>query len=865
MLVAGRELGWGLPATSREIAGWRARAQEIPDEALRKDALGSIACKRDHAEGSAFFWTLPSHRNLDLLRLLVAYQTIWDFLDDVSERDTDAENARQLHLALVEALDPGAPVSDYYRYCRWKDDGGYLRALVETCQVGCSKLPSYPLVRPYVLAGVEMCSIQSLNHDPDPQQRDLKLRAWAQRNAPDDETDVAWHELAAAASGFTPHPLLALAAESSCEESEIVATAAAYFPWLSLAITMLDSYADQLEDALSGRHSYVSHYEGRDTAVRRLCEIVSRSAREIQSLRANSRHTIVLACMVAMYLSRDSANAPNLRRDTRAIAASGGALTRLLLPIVRAWRRTYLDRIAHSSRRASRRARGSATRPVDEAVRRAGRPPGSRLPRAVQTFAIWRSPHGHLERCRRRYGDPFTLNKTSHPPLVFLSSVKDIQAMLTAPAEVLHPGEGANTIMPLVGEESFMLRDEDEHLSGRRMILPHFRLGAVQRRADLIAGIVRREIDTWPTDTPLALHSRLRGMTLQTILRTALDTDGAPTEGDLDALRERLLRMLSITASSVFPEPLLRHGPGRLIWRRFLRRRDEVDDLIYTIIEARMRGRGCSHDLLDRFLRARNADGSRVSQRQMRDNVMSLVLAGHETTASQLTWAFQLLAHNPRVQRRLIEEIDLGVGEDYLTATVQEVLRHRPVFLFAIPRAVVAPIEIGGWTYRPPTHLLGCIYLLHHDPSIYPDPQEFRPERFFEHKPHLYTWMPWGGGRKRCPGSHLAMLEMKTVLRTVLERMTIDPASPRMERPVWRSVIVTPHAGGRVILRARQRPTIASRRLTPGRTPRDTPIIGRQRIVPADRSINAYDTRPCRIGDPSEKPIKSNTDFSQNI
>ncbi len=138
-------------------------------------------------------------------------------------------------------------------------------------------------------------------------------------------------------------------------------------------------------------------------------------------------------------------------------------------------------------------------------------------------------------------------------------------------------------------------------------------------------------------------------------------------------------------------------------------------------------------------------------------------------------------------------------------------LRHRPVFLFAIPRAVKRPIEIGGWIYRPPAHLLACIYLLHHDPDVYPEPEEFRPERFLEGQPSPYTWLPWGGGRRRCPGAHLAMLEMKTVLRTVLQSMTVSPASRRIEHPRWRSVIVTPHAGSCVVLRGRERARLERR------------------------------------------------------
>jgi len=214
---------------------------------LREDALDSITHKRDHAEGAALFWVLPRSRDRGLLRLLVAYQTIWDFLDNVSERDTGEANARQLHRALSEALDPEAPISDYYRHHPWRDDGGYLRALVETCRAGCTALPSYARVRPHLLAGVALCAVQSVNHDPDPERRDVALRAWAERESPG-ERAMTWFELTAAASGFTPHPLLALAAESSCEEGDIARTLAVYFPWVSLAITMLDSYADQLDD-----------------------------------------------------------------------------------------------------------------------------------------------------------------------------------------------------------------------------------------------------------------------------------------------------------------------------------------------------------------------------------------------------------------------------------------------------------------------------------------------------------------------------------------------------------------------------------------------------------------------------------------
>jgi cytochrome P450 len=408
-----------------------------------------------------------------------------------------------------------------------------------------------------------------------------------------------------------------------------------------------------------------------------------------------------------------------------------------------------------------------------------------------------------LEGCQARYGSRFTLRAAGFPPLVFLSDADEIKAMLLASSDVLHPGKGGAMIQPIVGDDSFMLHDEDEHNAGRKAVLPVFHKRAVQEHARLVTIAVRDEVASWPLRLPVALHPYLRVMALKLILRIAFGFPRLATDQSLDRLCESLLKMLSVTASPIFPEPLLRRGPGSVIWDRFLRDRAEVDELIYELIDERDGANPYSPGVLAELLRMHNPDGAPVSRRQMRDNVMSLILAGHETTASQLAWAFQLLAHNPTVLARLTAEIDRDEGEDYLTATVQEILRHRPVFLFTIPRAVVKPLDIGGWTYKPPARLLGCIYLLHHDPRIYPEPNRFRPERFLDSPPSPHLWLPWGGGRRRCPGLHLATLEMKTVLRAVLSNTTVLPADKRIERPRWRSVIVTPHAGARVVLSPR--------------------------------------------------------------
>ena len=499
-----------------------------------------------------------------------------------------------------------------------------------------------------------------------------------------------------------------------------------------------------------------------------------------------------------MYLSTDSVNTSKMGESTRMLARASGSLTRLLLPVARMWRRT--------------RARWSTPGDLPGNL-----PPGPPLPATLLTFSYWRSPFTYMKRCQARYGRVFTHRMTSFPDLVFLSDPTEVKAMLAAPADVLHPGEGGVRITPIVGTSSFMLLDEDRHLSGRRAVLPAMQKRSIDRETDWVSKCARAAIASWPRDVSFAMHPRLRALTLEVILRRIFSQREPGSEDLLPALRDRVLAMLDVTGSVVFPLPLLRHGPGRPTWKRFLRDRLATDELIGALIEERRHaGRADHEDTLGLLLAARNTDGSSMGAVQLRDNVMSLILAGHETTASQLAWAFQLLAHNPRVQQRLIGEIDSAAGDEYLTATIQEVLRHRPVFLFAIPRAVKRPIEIGGRTYSPPAHLLACIYLLHHDPQVYPQPEEFRPERFLEGQPSPQTWLPWGGGRKRCPGSYLAMLEMKTVLRTALESVTVSPAGRRMERPRWRSVIVTPHAGSRVVLHRRERASGRARHRSPG-------------------------------------------------
>jgi tetraprenyl-beta-curcumene synthase len=344
--VATRELLQGLPAVAREVRAWRRRARAIPDASIRHDALSALARKRGHTDGAALFWTLPAVDSRDLLRLLVAYEITWDFLDSVNERGAAAgqRNGRQLHLALLEALDPGVPISDYYRHHPWREDGGYLSTLVEVCRAGCVRLPSYDRARPLLVQEAARAQVLAINHDLDPVRRDGSLRAWAEHEFPAGH-EATWFELTGAASAsLTIHVLLALAAEAACAEVDLVRAQRAYFPWISAATTMLDSFVDQLEDAANGDHSYVAHYPTPASALPPIRTLLARSFGEARALADAEHHILIVACMVAMYLSKNSARSRPLRAGTESLVCAGGSLTRVLLPILRLWRVLYAQR-----------------------------------------------------------------------------------------------------------------------------------------------------------------------------------------------------------------------------------------------------------------------------------------------------------------------------------------------------------------------------------------------------------------------------------------------------------------------------------------------------------------------------------------
>jgi cytochrome P450 len=448
-------------------------------------------------------------------------------------------------------------------------------------------------------------------------------------------------------------------------------------------------------------------------------------------------------------------------------------------------------------------------------MRKSQLPPGPRSPAMWQMLGLWSRPTAFVERCAARYGHRFTVQVIGQPPFVMLSDPQEIKEVFLAPPDVLHPGEGARILEPILGRHSVILLDGDPHLEQRRLLLPAFHGERMQRLAGLMAELADHEVASWPRGEPVALHPRLQRLTLEIILRAVF---GLEQGAQLDELRELLTEVLAFAEN---PLSLLPRPPRALTWFGPIARQDRllerITASILELVAERRRAGGGGEDVLAMLLEAEHEDGSPMSPTELRDELMTALVAGHETTASELAWGFERLAREPAVVARLYAELAQDGEDEYLTATVQEILRHRPVVPHAEPRMVKRPVEIGGVRYPPGVALLAYIQLLHHDPALYPEPHAFRPERFIERlggqPPGTYTWIPFGGGRRRCLGASFALLEMKLVLRAALERYELQPAAARPEDARRRNITVSPTRGCEVVLRERSRthtPTVGA-------------------------------------------------------
>jgi len=431
------------------------------------------------------------------------------------------------------------------------------------------------------------------------------------------------------------------------------------------------------------------------------------------------------------------------------------------------------------------------------------------MPSALQVLGWWSRPTAFLERCRIRYGPRFTLRMGPPGPFVVVSAPDEIRQVFLAPPDVLHFGPGGAKIQSLTGPRSVFTLDEDRALAQRKLLLPPMHGEALEQFSHVMARMAEAEVDSWPQGT-VALHPRLHRLTLMVMERFIFGSD---LRGRLALLRDYLTEMLDFALSPLSLAPIhsLPYGAQRLLRAlpalgvaRFLEQRTRALQLVAELIEDRRRSDSTHDGLLTLLLSTKHEDGSPLSLVELSDVIMDMYVAGVETTSSALAWVAERLAREPAVQSRVFDEMHDVPDDSYLTATVHEVLRLKPIIPTVVPRMVKEPIEIGGVLYRPGVSLFPCAHLLHRDPVIYPEPYNFRPERFLENPPNTYTWIPFGGGRRRCPGASLALVEMKIVLRAMLARWKLRRASGDVEAPRHRSVTITPIRGGRVVLTPRR-------------------------------------------------------------
>jgi cytochrome P450 len=427
-----------------------------------------------------------------------------------------------------------------------------------------------------------------------------------------------------------------------------------------------------------------------------------------------------------------------------------------------------------------------------------GLPPGPPLPRIAQT-AIWsRQARRLLFRCQDRYGDMFTLKIVGEGTWVMLADPEAVKEVFTGDPRVFHAGEGNRLLEPLLGPHSLLVLDEEPHMSHRKLLLPPFHGRRMQAYEGIMGEIAAREISSWSSGEPYALRPRMQALTLEIILRTVF---GAREGEGLAGLRDALRDYLNLLSDPRQLLPLILINPRRirrLPW--FRRRMERVDELIYREIAARKRAEDLDErdDVLSMLIGARHDDGSPMSDGEMRDELLTLLTAGHETTATSLAWAVERLCRHPGKLERLREEV--GAGEEaYLTATIQETLRLRPVISIVL-RRLAEPVVIGGYELPAGVSVAPSVYLVHRNPAVYPNPEAFLPERFLDDPPGTYTWIPFGGGVRRCLGASFAQFEMAVVLRELVRRWQVRPADPRPERIYRRAITETPRDNARVVL-----------------------------------------------------------------
>jgi len=422
------------------------------------------------------------------------------------------------------------------------------------------------------------------------------------------------------------------------------------------------------------------------------------------------------------------------------------------------------------------------------------------MPATLQVLAYARDPLGFLIGFQRRYGDVFRVSFPFYKDLTYVADPALVKQLFTTPPERVHAGEANATVLePALGPHSVLTLDEAPHMRQRKLLLPPFHGERIERYGELMREVTLAEMESWPVGEPFALRPHTQRITLAVIMRAVFGVHDEARLARFEALIERFAGRLSLVTAL----PPLRRSYGRWSpWARFLKAREALDEFIYEEIALRRAENAAEgeepEDVLSLLLSARHEDGSPMSDAELRDELVTILAAGHETTATGLAWAIERLLRNPEVLGRLRES--LAAGEDgYLEATIKETLRARPVIV-DVARKLTEPLEIGGYELPANTYLMAAIAALHYREDLFPEPRRFRPERFLEDRADSYAWIPFGGGVRRCIGAAFAEYEMRVVLRAILERAELSAPDPRPEKVKVRNITLAPGRGTQVRL-----------------------------------------------------------------
>ena len=427
-------------------------------------------------------------------------------------------------------------------------------------------------------------------------------------------------------------------------------------------------------------------------------------------------------------------------------------------------------------------------------------PPGPGLPRWVQTLGFMVGGVRYLEWCRRRYGEVITMGTLFDERFVMVFDPSAVKQLFQGSGDRLHAGEANAMLGPILGERSVLLLDGTEHLRHRRLLLPPFHGPRMLGYVETMRVATDTEIDRWPVGEPFTLLESMQALTLRVILRAVFGYAPGPAEDEFARRLRAMVEPLSRARGALLLNAVARGRKQRTAAQRFEARKRAVDEIIYAEIDRRRSAAdlGERDDVFSALLMARDEDGLALTDREVRDELLTLLLAGHETTATGLAWTFDLVLHDARVRARAKQ------GDDrYLDAVVKEALRIRPV-IPGVGRVVrERPFAIGGYEVPVGVEINPSIRMIHRRADLYPNPRTFSPERFLADDaggrgPDTYTWVPFGGGTRRCLGASFALTEMRVVLARVLERAALRPVDPEPARGQFRAITIAPKGGVRV-------------------------------------------------------------------